>query len=152
MKTRSMKRIMCAMFALSFVMSSCGNGAQGDSSGVLVKVGDCSNSNLSQTVDKVDLVPCDKPHSLEAYSIIASTATTYPGAEALQVFATRVVSISFLIMLALSYRSQSFITPTCTRVSLHGTTNRIDRSFALFTRQPNLCLRNRSKDQNFRSG
>lgn len=75
------------MFALSFVISSCGKGAQGDSSGVVVKVGDCSNSNLSQIVDKLDLVPCDEPHALEAYSIIASTATTYPGADALQVFA-----------------------------------------------------------------
>ena len=75
------------MLALTFVVSSCGGGAQRNSSGVVVKVGDCSNSNLSQTVDKLDLVPCDEPHSLEAYSIVTSTATTYPGADALQVFA-----------------------------------------------------------------
>ena len=87
MNAITMKRITFAMFALSFVISSCGKGAQGDSSGVVVKVGDCSNSNLSQIVDKLDLVPCDEPHALEAYSIIASTATTYPGADALQVFA-----------------------------------------------------------------
>ena len=75
------------MLALTFVVSSCGGGAQRNSSGVVVKVGDCSNSNLSQTVDKLDLVPCDEPHSLEAYSIVTSTATTYPGADALEVFA-----------------------------------------------------------------
>ena len=75
------------MLALTFVVSSCGGGAQRNSSGVVVKVGDCSNSNLSQTVDKLDLVPCDEPHSLEAYSIVTSTATTYPGADALKVFA-----------------------------------------------------------------
>ena len=75
MNAITLKRITCAMLALIFVVSSCGGAAQRNSSGVVVKVGDCSNSNLSQTVDKLDLVACDKPHSHEAYSIIASTAT-----------------------------------------------------------------------------
>lgn len=92
-----MKRITCAMFALTFVISSCGNAAQRNSSGVVVKsgsnsifsvkVGDCTNSDLREAADKLNLVPCDKSHALEAYSIVASTATTYPGADALQVFA-----------------------------------------------------------------
>ena len=89
---------MCAMFALSFVISSCGKSEQGDSSGVIVKVGDCSNSNLSQTGEKLDLVPCDKPHALEAYSIVASTATSYPGLMLYKYLPSRVVLMNFLVM------------------------------------------------------
>ena len=126
-----MKRIMCAMFALSFVMSSCGNGAQGDSSGVLVKVGDCSNSNLSQIVDKVDLVPCDKPHSLEAYSIIASTATTYPGAEALQVFADQSCIDKFFDYVGVEL-SQSILYYTYVYPSVTSWNNKSDRSVVCF--------------------
>ena len=131
MNTRSMKRIMCAMFALSFVMSSCGNGAQGDSSGVLVKVGDCSNSNLSQIVDKVDLVPCDKPHSLEAYSIIESTATTYPGADALQVFAEQTCIDKFFGYVGVEL-SQSILYYTYVYPSVTSWNNKSDRSVVCF--------------------
>jgi hypothetical protein len=119
------------MFALSFVMSSCGNGAQGDSSGVLVKVGDCSNSNLSQIVDKVDLVPCDKPHSLEAYSIIASTATTYPGAEALQVFADQSCIDKFFDYVGVEL-SQSILYYTYVYPSVTSWNNKSDRSVVCF--------------------
>ena len=126
-----MERIMCAMFALSFVMSSCGNGAQGDSSGVLVKVGDCSNSNLSQIVDKVDLVPCDKPHSLEAYSIIASTATTYPGAEVLQVFADQSCIDKFFDYVGVEL-SQSILYYTYVYPSVTSWNNKSDRSVVCF--------------------
>ena len=40
MNAITMKRITFGIFTLTFVISSCGKGAQGDSSGVVVKVGD----------------------------------------------------------------------------------------------------------------
>ena len=131
MNTRSMKRIMCAMFALSFVMSSCGNGAQGDSAGVLVKVGDCSNSNLSQTGEKLDLVPCDKPHALEAYSIVASTATSYPGADALEKFADQSCIDKFFGYVGVEL-SQSILYYTYVYPSVTSWNIKSDRSVVCF--------------------
>ena len=119
------------MLALTFVVSSCGGGAQRNSSGVVVKVGDCSNSNLSQTVDKLDLVPCDKPHSLEAYSIIASTATTYPGAETLQVFADQSCIDKFFDYVGVEL-SQSILYYTYVYPSVTSWNSKSDRSVICF--------------------
>jgi len=131
MNVITIKRITFAMFALSFVISSCGKGAQGDSSGVVVKVGDCSNSNLSQIVDKLDLVPCDKPHTLEAYSIVASTATTYPGADALQVFAEQSCIDKFFGYVGVEL-SQSILYYTYVYPSATSWNNKSDRSVVCF--------------------
>ena len=119
------------MFALTFIISSCGNGAQKDSSGVVVKVGDCSNSDLSQIVDEVDLVPCDKPHALEAYSIITSTATTYPGADALQVFADQSCIDKFFDYVGVEL-SQSILYYTYVYPSVTSWNNKSDRSVICF--------------------
>ena len=127
----TMKRITCAMFALTFVISSCGNGAQRNSSGVVVKVGDCSNSNLSQTVDKLDLVACDKPHSHEAYSVIASTASTYPGAEVLQVFADQSCIDKFFDYVGVAL-SQSILYYTYVYPSVTSWNSNSDRSVICF--------------------
>ena len=131
MNPTTMERIMCAMFALSFVISSCGKSEQGDSSGVIVKVGDCSNSNLSQTGEKLDLVPCDKPHALEAYSIVASTATSYPGADALQVFAEQSCIDEFFGYVGVEL-SQSILYYTYVYPSATSWNNNSDRSIVCF--------------------
>ena len=131
MNAITMKRITCAMFALTFVISSCGNGAQRNSSGVVVKVGDCSNSNLSQTVDKLDLVACDKPHSHEAYSVIASTASTYPGAEVLQVFADQSCIDKFFDYVGVAL-SQSILYYTYVYPSVTSWNSNSDRSVICF--------------------
>ena len=131
MNAITLKRITCAMFAITFVVSSCGGGAQRNSSGVVVKVGDCSNSTLSQTVDKLDLVPCDKPHSHEAYSIIASTATTYPGAETLQVFADQSCIDKFFDYVGVEL-SQSILYYTYVYPSVTSWNNKSDRSVICF--------------------
>ena len=119
------------MLALTFVVSSCGGGAQRNSSGVVVKVGDCSNSDLSQIVDEVDLVPCDKPHALEAYSIITSTATTYPGADALQVFAEQTCIDKFFGYVGVEL-SQSILYYTYVYPSVTSWNNKSDRSVVCF--------------------
>ena len=131
MNAITLKRITCAMFAITFVVSSCGGGAQRNSSGVVVKVGDCSNSDLSQIVDEVDLVPCDKPHALEAYSIITSTATTYPGAEALQVFADQSCIDKFFDYVGLEL-SQSILYYTYVYPSVTSWNSKSDRSVICF--------------------
>ncbi len=122
---------MCAMFALSFVISSCGKGTQGDSSGVVVKVGDCSNSNLSEIANKLDLVPCDEPHALEAYSIIASTAAAYPGADALQVFAEQSCIDEFFGYVGVEL-PQSILYYTYVYPSVTSWNNESDRSVVCF--------------------
>ena len=119
------------MFAITFVVSSCGGGAQRNSSGVVVKVGDCSNSNLSQTVDKLDLVACDKPHSHEAYSVIASTASTYPGAEVLQVFADQSCIDKFFDYVGVAL-SQSILYYTYVYPSVTSWNSNSDRSVICF--------------------
>ena len=119
------------MLALTFVVSSCGGGAQRNSSGVVVKVGDCSNSNLSQTVDKLDLVPCDEPHSLEAYSIVTSTATTYPGADALEVFAEQSCIDEFFGYVGVEL-PQSILYYTYVYPSVTAWNNESDRSIVCF--------------------
>ena len=119
------------MLALIFVVSSCGGGAQRNSSGVVVKVGDCSNSNLSQTVDKLDLVACDKPHSHEAYSVIASTASTYPGAEVLQVFADQSCIDKFFDYVGVAL-SQSILYYTYVYPSVTSWNSNSDRSVICF--------------------
>ena len=131
MNAITMKRITFGMFALTFAISSCSSGAQGDSSGVVVKVGDCSNSNLSQTAEKLDLVPCDKPHALEAYSIVASTATTYPGADALQVFAEQSCIDKFFDYVGVDL-SQSILYYTYVYPSVASWNNKSDRSVICF--------------------
>ena len=131
MNAITLKRITCAMFAITFVVSSCGGGAQRNSSGVVVKVGDCSNSDLSQIVDEVDLVPCDKPHALEAYSIITSTATTYPGADALQVFADQSCIDKFFDYVGVEL-SQSILYYTYVYPSVTSWNNKSDRSVICF--------------------
>ena len=130
MNAITIKRITCAMLALT-VVSSCGGGAQRNSSGVVVKVGDCSNSDLSQIVDEVDLVPCDKPHALEAYSIITSTATTYPGADALQVFADQSCIDKFFDYVGVEL-SQSILYYTYVYPSVTSWNNKSDRSVICF--------------------
>ena len=130
MNAITIKRITCAMLALT-VVSSCGGGAQRNSSGVVVKVGDCSNSDLSQIVDEVDLVPCDKPHALEAYSIITSTATTYPGADALQVFADQSCIDKFFDYVGVEL-SQSILYYTYVYPSVTSWNNESDRSIVCF--------------------
>ena len=130
MNAITIKRITCAMLALT-VVSSCGGGAQRNSSGVVVKVGDCSNSDLSQIVDEVDLVPCDKPHALEAYSIITSTATTYPGADALQVFAEQSCIDKFFDYVGVEL-SQSILYYTYVYPSVTSWNNKLDRSVICF--------------------
>ena len=127
MNAITLKRITCAMLALIFVVSSCGGAAQRNSSGVVVKVGDCSNSNLSQTVDKLDLVACDKPHSHEAYSVIASTASTYPGAEVLQVFADQSCIDKFFDYVGVAL-SQSILYYTYVYPSVTSWNSNSDRS------------------------
>ena len=119
------------MLALIFVVSSCGGAAQRNSSGVVVKVGDCSNSNLSQTVDKLDLVACDKPHSYEAYSVIASTASTYPGAEVLQVFADQSCIDKFFDYVGVAL-SQSILYYTYVYPSVTSWNSNSDRSVICF--------------------
>jgi hypothetical protein len=131
MNAITMKRITFGIFTLTFVISSCGKGAQGDSSGVVVKVGDCSNSNLSQTGEKLDLVPCDKPHALEAYSIVASTATSYPGADALQVFAEQSCIDKFFDYVGVEL-SQSILYYTYVYPSATSWNNKSDRSVVCF--------------------
>ena len=130
MNAITIKRITYAMLALT-VVSSCGGGAQRNSSGVVVKVGDCSNSDLSQIVDEVDLVPCDKPHALEAYSIIASTATTYPGADALQVFADQSCIDKFFDYVGVEL-SQSILYYTYVYPSVTSWNDKSDRSVICF--------------------
>ncbi|MCF8544882.1 MAG: septum formation family protein [Ilumatobacteraceae bacterium] len=130
MNAITIKRITCAMLALT-VVSSCGGGAQRNSSGVVVKVGDCSNSDLSQIVDEVDLVPCDKPHALEAYSIITSTATTYPGADALQVFADQSCIDKFFDYVGVEL-SQSILYYTYVYPSVTSWNSKSDRSVICF--------------------
>jgi len=137
----TMKRITCAMFALTFVISSCGNGAQRNSSGVVVKsgsnsvfsvkVGDCTNSDLREAADKLDLVPCNEPHALEAYSIVASTATTYPGADALQVFAEQTCIDKFFGYVGVEL-SQSILYYTYVYPSVTSWNNKSDRSVVCF--------------------
>ena len=136
MNAITMKRTTCAMFALTFVISSCGNGAQRNSSGVVVKVGDCSNSNLSQTAEKLDLVPCDKPHALEAYSIVASTATTYPGADALQKFADQTCIDKFFGYVGVEV-SQSILYYTTVYPSVTSWNNKSYRSIVCFIYKAN---------------
>ena len=119
------------MLALIFVVSSSGGAAQRNSSGVVVKVGDCSNSNLSQTVDKLDLVACDKPHSHEAYSVIASTASTYPGAEVLQVFADQSCIDKFFDYVGVAL-SQSILYYTYVYPSVTSWNSNSDRSVICF--------------------
>ena len=131
MNAITLKRITCAMLALIFVVSSCGGAAQRNSSGVVVKVGDCSNSNLSQTVDKLDLVACDKPHSHEAYSVIASTASTYPGAEVLQVFADQSCIDKFFDYVGVAL-SQSILYYTYVYPSVTSWNSNSDRSVICF--------------------
>ena len=130
MNAITIKRITYAMLALT-VVSSCGGGAQRNSSGVVVKVGDCSNSDLSQIVDEVDLVPCDKPHALEAYSIITSTATTYPGADALQVFADQSCIDKFFDYVGVEL-SQSILYYTYVYPSVTSWNSKSDRSVICF--------------------
>ena len=130
-----MKRITFGMFALTFAVSSCSSGAQGDSSGVVVKVGDCSNSNLNQIVDDLDLVPCDEPHSLEAYSIVTSivtsTVTTYPGADALEVFAEQSFIDEFFGYVGVEL-PQSILYYTYVYPSVTSWNNESDRSVVCF--------------------
>ena len=130
-----MKRITFGMFALTFAVSSCSSGAQGDSSGVVVKVGDCSNSNLNQIVDDLDLVPCDEPHSLEAYSIVTSivtsTVTTYPGADALEVFAEQSCIDEFFGYVGVEL-PQSILYYTYVYPSVTSWNNESDRSVVCF--------------------
>ncbi len=146
MNAITMKRITCAMFALTFVISSCGNGAQRNSSGVVVKsgsnsifsvkVGDCTNSELREAVDKLNLVPCDKPHALEAYSIVASTATTYPGADALQKFADQTCIDKFFGYVGVEV-SQSILYYTTVYPSVTSWNNKSDRSIVCFIYKAN---------------
>ena len=131
MNAIKMKRITFGMLALTFAISSCSSGAQGDSSGVVVKVGDCSNSNLSQIVDNLDLVPCDEPHSLEAYSIVTSTATTYPGADALEVFAEQSCIDEFFGYVGVEL-PQSILYYTYVYPSVTSWNNESDRSIVCF--------------------
>ena len=141
MNPTTMKRITCAMFALTFIISSCGNGAQRNSTGVVVrsgfnsiysvKVGDCTNSVLREAADKLNLVPCDKPHALEAYSIVASTATTYPGADALQVFAEQTCIDKFFGYVGVEL-SQSILYYTYVYPSVTSWNNKSDRSVVCF--------------------
>jgi hypothetical protein len=129
-----MKRITCAMFALTFVISSCGNAAQRNSSGVVVKSGSnsiCTNSDLREAADKLNLVPCDKSHALEAYSIVASTATTYPGADALQVFAEQSCIDKFFGYVGVEL-SQSILYYTYVYPSVTSWNDKSDRSVVCF--------------------
>lgn len=141
MNAITMKRIRCATFALTFVISACGNSAQRNSSGVVVKagsnsvfsvkVGDCTNSDLSEAADKLDLVPCEKPHALEAYSIVVSTASTYPGADALQVFAEQSCIDKFFGYVGVEL-SQSILYYTYVYPSVTSWNNKSDRSVVCF--------------------
>lgn len=141
MNAITIKRIRCATFALTFVISACGNSAQRNSSGVVVKagsnsvfsvkVGDCTNSDLSEAADKLDLVPCEKPHALEAYSIVVSTAATYPGADALQVFAEQSCIDKFFGYVGVEL-SQSILYYTYVYPSVTSWNNKSDRSVVCF--------------------
>ena len=141
MNSIKMYRITCAILALTFVISSCGGGAQRDSAGVVVKsgsnsvfsvkVGDCSNSDLSGSAEKLDLVPCDKPHALEAYSVIGSTATTYPGADALQIFAEQSCIDNFFGYVGVEL-SQSILYYTYIYPSVTSWNDKSDRSVVCF--------------------
>jgi len=141
MNSITLKRITGAMLVLTFVVSSCGSGAQRNSAGEVVKsgsnsvfsvkVGDCSNSDLSGTAEKLDLVPCDKPHALEAYSIVASTATTYPGADALQVFAEQSCVDNFFGYVGIEL-SQSILYYTYIYPSVTSWNDKSDRSVVCF--------------------
>ena len=131
MNAITIKRITFGIFAITFVISSCGKGAQGDSFGVVINVGDCSNSNLSQIVDKLELVPCDEPHALEAYSIVTSSATTYPGADALEVFAEQSCIDKFFDYVGVDL-SQSILYYTYVYPSVASWNNKSDRSVICF--------------------
>jgi len=136
-----LKRTTCAILALTVVVSSCGGGAQRNSSGVVVKsgsnsvfsvkIGDCTNSDLSGTAEKLNLVPCDKPHALEAYSIVASTATTYPGADALQIFAEQSCIDNFFGYVGVEL-SQSILYYTYVYPSVTSWNDKSDRSVVCF--------------------
>jgi len=141
MNSITLKRTTCAILALTFVISSCGGGAQRNSSGVVVKsgsnsvfsvkIGDCTNSDLSGTAEKLNLVPCDKPHALEAYSIVASTATTYPGADALQIFAEQSCIDNFFGYVGVEL-SQSILYYTYVYPSVTSWNDKSDRSVVCF--------------------
>lgn len=141
MNAITLKRITCAMLALAFVVSSCGGGAQRNSSQVVVKsgsnsvfsvkIGDCTNSVLNETAEKLNLVPCDKPHALEVYSVVENTASTYPGADAMQIFAEQSCIDNFFGYVGIEL-SQSILYYTYLYPSVTSWNDKSDRSVVCF--------------------
>ena len=93
-------RLSVAMLTLALVMAACsGSGDIRDSAGTVVtagawsvfdlRVGDCiaPDQIASGDTDEVQLVPCDEPHELEVFGVVAHPDAAYPGAAAVATFA-----------------------------------------------------------------
>jgi hypothetical protein len=91
-------RIVTGALVLAVAIAGCSNdkpGAKRGSDGKVVKAGtvsvfdlkpaDCIDPppDLSGDVATVPVVPCDQPHTQEVFSLEQSTASAYPGPEAL---------------------------------------------------------------------
>jgi len=60
---------------------------RGNSSIFEIKVGDCTKEELKAEATNIDLVPCNEPHTHEAYFSVDYVGDAYPGSATLEVFA-----------------------------------------------------------------
>lgn len=75
MRTRAL--LAALLSALAVLLSSCG---PGEGAVTALRVGQCLDQPAAATaIEEVEVVPCDDPHDLEVFAVVALPDGPYPG-------------------------------------------------------------------------
>jgi hypothetical protein len=111
--------LFATISSLAFGLAACSSSAPGGGkfqSVFRVSPGQCflPPSKIQAEVTKVDLVPCTKPHTQEAYAVVAYKATgtsaptaDYPGDQPLKSFADGACAAHFAAYVGVDYQDSS---------------------------------------------
>jgi hypothetical protein len=92
-----MRKLFALIASLTLIASCSGDKPKRDEAGNVIrrgnssifdlKVGDCFRKELTAETTDIELVPCNEPHTHEAYFAVNYVGDAYPGSATLEVFA-----------------------------------------------------------------
>ena len=92
-----MRKLLILITSLTLIASCSGDKPKRDEAGNVIspgnssvfdlKVGDCTKEELTSEETDIDLVPCNEPHTHEAYFSVDYVGDAYPGSATFEVFA-----------------------------------------------------------------
>ena len=92
-----MRKLLILIASLTLIASCSGDKPKRDEAGNVIspgnssvfdlKVGDCTKEELTSEETDIDLLPCNEPHTHEAYFSVDYVGDAYPGSATLEVFA-----------------------------------------------------------------